>query len=163
VRRSPWQLTFCVALSPFPFMLSGKLGRLGNLLAQSYQQLFAKLFILLELPGLLEKLGLPFPNQIRLLRLELPILLEKLKLPELLKNQKRKTPFLNQIKKGLLEMLKPELLKFELLGKTQRLHVKLFLLTKQKLLLLTLSLLTLPNPKKIPPRHDAVGAARRHD
>ena len=41
-------------------------------------------------------------------------------------------------------MLKLKLLKFELLGETQRLPVKLFLLTKQKLLLLTLSLLTLP-------------------
>jgi hypothetical protein len=60
-------------------------------------------------------------------------------------------------------MLKLKLLKFELLGETQRLPVKLFLLTKQKLLLLTLSLLTLPNPKKRPPRRDGGGVARRHD
>ena len=112
---------------------------------------------------MLDKLALPFPNQIRLQGLKPRNLLENPKFTKLLKLERRKTPFLNQIKKGLLEMLKPELLKFELLGKTQRLHVKLFLLTKQKLLLLTLSLLTLPNPKKIPPRHDAVGAARRHD
>jgi hypothetical protein len=95
VRRSPWQLTFCVAWSVFPFMLSG---RLGKLLAQSYQQLFAKLFTLLERLNLLEKLGLQFPNQIRLLRLELPILLEKLKLLKLRKPEKWKTRFLNQIK-----------------------------------------------------------------
>jgi hypothetical protein len=47
-------------------MLPGKLGRLGNLLVQRYQQAFAKLFTRLKLPGLLEKLGLPFPDQIRL-------------------------------------------------------------------------------------------------
>ncbi len=39
----------------------------------------------------------------------------------------------------------------------QRLPVKLFLLTKLKLLLLTLSLQTLPNPKKY--RRDATGVA----
>ena len=94
-------------------MLSGKLGRLGNLLVQSYQQPFAKLFILLERLNLLEKLGLPFPNQIRLLRLELPILLEKRKLPKLLKIEKWKTPFLNQIKERF-KMLKLGLLEFEL-------------------------------------------------
>jgi hypothetical protein len=60
-------------------------------------------------------------------------------------------------------MLKPELLKFELLEKMQRLLINLFLLTKPKLLLLTLSLLTLPSPKKIPPRRDGGSAARRHD
>ena len=144
-------------------MLSGKLGRLGNLLVQSYQQPFAKLFILLERLNLLEKLGLPFPDQIRLLRLELPIMLEKLKLPKLLKLERLIMPFLNQIKIRLGKILKMELRKFKLLGKAQRLLVKLLLLTKPKLLLLTLSLLTLPNPKKRPPRHDAVGAARRHD
>ena len=79
-------------------MLSGKLGRMGNPLVQSYQQPFAKLFILLERLNLLEKLGLPFPDQIRLLSLELPILLEKLKLLKLRKPEKWKIPFLNQIK-----------------------------------------------------------------
>ena len=44
-------------------------------------------------------------------------------------------------------MLKLELLKFKLLGKTKRLPVKLFLLTKLKLSLLTLSLPNLPNQK----------------
>jgi len=91
-------------------VLPGKLGRLGNLLVQSYQQPFAKLFILLELLGLLEKLGQPFPNQIRLLRLELPILLEKLKLRKLRKPEKWKTRFLNQIKKRV-KILKLELQK----------------------------------------------------
>jgi hypothetical protein len=47
-------------------MLSGKLGRLGNLLVQSYEQPFAELFILLERLNLLEKLALPFPDQIKL-------------------------------------------------------------------------------------------------
>ena len=98
VRRSPWQLTFCVAWSVFPFMLSGKLGRLGKLLVQSYQQPLAKLFTLFKLLVLLEKQALAFPNQIRLLRLELPILLEKLKLLKLRKPEKWKTRFLNQIK-----------------------------------------------------------------
>jgi hypothetical protein len=60
-------------------------------------------------------------------------------------------------------MLKPELMKVEMLGKTQRIPVKLFLLTKLKLLLLTLTLPKLPNPKKIPPRRDGGGVARRHD
>ena len=60
-------------------------------------------------------------------------------------------------------MLKQELMKFELLGKTQRLPCKLFLLMKLKLLLLTLSLSNLPSPKKIPPRRDGGGVARRHD
>ena len=45
-------------------------------------------------------------------------------------------------------MLKLKLLKFELLQKTQRLHVNLFLLKKPKQLLLTLTLLPLPNLKK---------------
>ena len=79
-------------------MLPGKLGRLGNLLVQRYQQAFAKLFTRLKLPGLLEKQALPVPDQIRLLRLELPIMLEKLKLPKLRKPEKWKTRFLNQIK-----------------------------------------------------------------
>ena len=70
-----------------------------------------KLFILLESLFLLDKLALPFPDQIRLLRLELPILLKKLKLPKLLKPEKWKTRFLNQIKKRL-EMLKLEMQKF---------------------------------------------------
>ena len=54
-------------------------------------------------------------------------------------------------------MLKLELLKFELLGKTQRLPVKLFLMKKPKLLLLTLSLPNLTNQKKY--RRDATGVA----
>jgi hypothetical protein len=162
VMRSPWQLTFCVAWSGFPFTLPGKLGRLGNLPVQSYQHPFAKLFILLERLNLLEKLAMPFPNQIRLQGQKPCNLLEKLKLPKLLKLERLIMPFLNQIKKRL-RMLKLRLLEFELLGKTQRLPVKLFLLTKPKLLLLTLTLLTLPNPKKIPPRHDGGGVARRHD
>jgi hypothetical protein len=66
VRRSHRQLTFCVAWSGFPFMLPGKLGRLGNLSVQSYQQPFAKLFTLLKLLGLMGKLALPFPDQIKL-------------------------------------------------------------------------------------------------
>ena len=82
-------------------------------------------------------------------------LLEKLKLPKLLKLEKLIMPFLNQIKIRMAIILKLELLKFELLGKTQRLPVKL--------LLMTLSLLTLPNPKKRPPRRDGGGVARRHD
>ena len=45
-------------------------------------------------------------------------------------------------------MLKLKLLKFELLQKTQRLHVNLFLLKKPKQLLLMLTLLPLPNFKK---------------
>jgi len=105
---------------------------------------------------------MPFPNQIRLLRLELLILLGMLKLLELLKLERLIMPFLNQIKKRL-RMLKLRLLEFQLVQKMQRLPVKLFLLTKPKLLLLTLSLLTLPNPKKIPPRRDWGGVARRHD
>ena len=64
---------------------------------------------------------------------------------------------MDQIKIRLAKILKMERIKFELLGKTQRLPVKLFLLTKPKLLLLTLSLLTLPNPKK--DRRDATVVA----
>ena len=94
-------------------MLSGKLGRLGKLLVQSYQHPFAKLFILLERLNLLEKLALPFSNQIRLLRLELLILLGMLKLLELLKLERLIMPFLNQIKKRL-RMLKLRLLEFQL-------------------------------------------------
>jgi hypothetical protein len=45
-------------------------------------------------------------------------------------------------------MLKPELMKFELLGKTQRLPVKLFLVMKLKLRLMTLLLPKQPSPKK---------------
>jgi hypothetical protein len=82
VRRSIRQLTSCVDLSLFPFMLPGKLGKLENLLVQRYEQPFAELFILLERLNLLEKLVLPF---------------------------------LNQIKIRMLKMLKPELLKLELL------------------------------------------------
>ncbi len=63
-------------------MLPGKLGKLENLLVQRYEQPFAELFILLERLNLLEKLVLPF---------------------------------LNQIKIRMLKMLKPELLKLELL------------------------------------------------
>ena len=73
---------------------------------QSYQQPFAKLFTLLELPGLLEKQALPFPDQIRLQALELTIFLEKLKLSQLLKLEKPITPFLNQIKTRLVKTLK---------------------------------------------------------
>ena len=92
-------------------MLSGKLGRLGNLLAQSYQQLFAKLFTLLERLNLLEKLGLPFLDQIRLQGQKPRNLLENLNFTKLLKLEKPKTRFLNQIKKRL-EMLKLEMQKF---------------------------------------------------
>ena len=86
-------------------MLSGKLGRLGKLLVQSYQQPFAKPFTLLKLPELL-KLTPPFPGQIKLQALEPPILLGILKLAGLLKLEKRKAPFLNQIKTRLLNILK---------------------------------------------------------
>ena len=129
---------------------------------QSYQQPFAKLFTLLELPGLLEKQALPFPNQIRLQGLKPRNLLENPKFTKLLKLERLIMPFLNQIKKGLLEMLKPGLLKFELLGNTQRLPVKLFLLTKQKLLLLTLSLLTRPDQKNTAETRRFC-VVRRHD
>ena len=130
-------------------MLSGKLGKL---LVQSYQQPFAKLFILLERLNLPEKLVLPFTDQIKLQALELLVLLRTLKLAELLKSQKLKTRFLNQIKKRL-KRLKLKMLKFELLQKMKRLPVKLFLLTKlellllmkQELILLKMPLLNLPN------------------
>jgi len=52
-------------------MLLGKLGRLEKLFLQSYKQPFAKLFILSKLPGLLQKLTLPFPDQIKLEPLKL--------------------------------------------------------------------------------------------
>ena len=136
----PLPTYFLRCLVCFPVYAFGKLGRLGNLLVQSYKQPFAKLFILLERLNLLEKRNLP-----KLLKLERLI-----------------TPFLNQIKKRL-RLLKLRLLEFELEKKTQRLPVELFLLTKLKLLLLTLSLLTLPNPKKRPPRRDGGDVARRHD
>ena len=103
------QLTFCVAWSGFPVMLSGKLGRL---LVQSYEQLIGELFTLQdlakhsELPGLLEQLTLPFPDQIRLQALELTIFMEKLKLSQLLKLEKLITPFLNQIKTRLVKTMK---------------------------------------------------------
>jgi len=125
-------------------MISGKLGRLGNLLAQSYQQRFAKLLTLLKL---LEKLTLPFPDQIKLEPLKLFNFLENPKFNKLLKLERLIMPFLNQTKKWL-KMLKLGLLKFELLQKTQRLPVKLFLLMKLELFLLTLSLLNLSSPKK---------------
>jgi uncharacterized membrane protein YgaE (UPF0421/DUF939 family) len=65
------------------------------------QRHFSKLTKLLLLPEqlkLLEKLTLPFPDQIKLQALELPILLRKIKLTEMLKQQKLNTPFPNQIK-----------------------------------------------------------------
>jgi hypothetical protein len=143
-------------------MLSGKLGRLGKLLVQGYQQPIAELFILLERLNLLEKLALPFTNQIRLRGQKPRNLPKNPKFTKLLKLEKLIMPFLNQIKKRV-KILKMELRKFKLLEKTQRLPVKLLLLTKPKLLLLTLSLLTLPSQKKIPPRRDGGGVARRHD
>jgi len=82
---------------------------------------------------------------------------------KLLKLENLKLTFLNQIKARLLKMLKLELLKFELLEKTQRLTLKFLLLMKLKTRLLTLPLPNLPSPKKIPPRRDAGGAARRYD
>jgi hypothetical protein len=149
-------------------MLPGKLGRLENLPVQRYQQPFAELFILLEL---LEKPNLPFPDQIRLEPLKLRNLPGKQKFTKLMKRDKLTLPVLNQIKTRPLKMVKLGLLKSELLQKMQRLPVKLFLLTElelllrmeMKLLLLTLSLPNLPSPKKIPPRRDGGGAARRHD
>jgi hypothetical protein len=95
-------------------MFSGKLGRLGNMPVQSYQQPFAKLFTLLELPGLLEKQALPFPNQIRLQGQKPRNLLENLNFTKLLKLERLIMPFLNQIKKWL-KLLKLGLLEFELL------------------------------------------------
>ena len=138
-------------------MISGKLGRLGKLLVQSYQQPFAELLILLERLNLLEKLALPFTNQIRLRGQKPRNLPENPKVTKLLKLEKLIMPFLNQIQIRLAIILKLELLKFELLGKTQRLPVKLFLLTKLKLLLLTLTMPKLPNQKKY--RRDATGVA----
>jgi hypothetical protein len=114
MRRSIRQLTFCVAWYGFPFMLSGKLGRLGKLFVQSYQQPFAKLYILLERVNLLEKLALPFPNQIRLQGQKPRNLLENLRFTKLLKPERLIMPFLNQIKKWL-KLLKLGLLEFELL------------------------------------------------
>ena len=73
------------------------------------QRHFSKLSKLLPLPELL-KLTLPFPDQIRLQPMELPILLGILKLSELLKLEKRKARFLNQIKIRLKKVLKLELL-----------------------------------------------------
>jgi hypothetical protein len=98
VSRSMQQLTFCVAWSGFPFMLSGKLVRLGNLLVQSYQQPFAKLFTLPERLNLLEKQALPFPNQIRLQGQKPRNLQENRKFTKLLKLERLIMPFLNQIK-----------------------------------------------------------------
>ena len=142
VRRSPWQLTTCVASYGFPFRLSGKLGRLGKLPAQSYQQPFAKLFILLERQYSLEKLKLPFLNQIRFQEQKLRNLLQNLLFTKLLKLERLIKRFLNQIKKRA-KMLKLDLLKFELLEKMQRIPVKLFLLRKLKLILLTMQLTNL--------------------
>jgi hypothetical protein len=95
-------------------MLSGKLGKLGNLLAQSYQQPFAKLFRLLKLLRLLGKLALPFPDQIKLQPLKLRNLLEKPKFTKLLKRERLIMTVLNQIKRRL-KMMKLGLLEFELL------------------------------------------------
>ena len=94
-------------------------------------------------------------------------LLEKLKLQKQLKLKKLKPPFPNQIKKRLPKMLKPELLEFELLRKTQWLTLEPPVLTKFELLVLTLPLLTQPMPtlprKKRPSRRDGGGVVRRYD
>jgi hypothetical protein len=53
------------------------LGKPGKLVVQSYEQPFAKLFTLLELAKLLEKLTLPFADQIKLPGLKPGNVLEK--------------------------------------------------------------------------------------
>jgi hypothetical protein len=77
------QLTFCVAWSGFPVMLSGKPEKL---FVQSYEQLMGGLFTLLELMQklellkfleLLEKMTLLFSDQIKLPGLKLRNVLEK--------------------------------------------------------------------------------------
>jgi hypothetical protein len=67
----------------------------------------------------------------------------------------------NQIKTRLVKIPKLEMLKVKLLTNIRPL-LKLFLLLKLKLLVLTLLLTTL-QITKMPPRRDAGGAARRHD